>query len=64
MELLRLSAAGLSNLEVITCATKNGAHLINKGDQLGTLQEGKLADVIVVKGNPAADIGALCNAVM
>jgi len=62
MELLRLSAAGLSNLEVITCATKNGAHLIKKDDQLGTLEEGKLADVIVVKGNPAADIGVLCNA--
>lgn len=40
-------------------ATRNGAEMLGMEDELGTIEEGKLADVIVVAGNPLADIEAL-----
>ncbi len=50
---------GLSPLEVIRCATKTGAEIMGRGDELGTLQAGKLADVLVVDGDVLADIAVL-----
>src|SRR4051812_16290364 len=41
---------GLSPLEVLKCATKTGAEIIGRGGELGTLEAGKLADVLVVDG--------------
>src|SRR3954468_4870069 len=46
---------GLSPLEVITCATKTGAEIMGRGKEIGTLEAGKLADVLVVGGDVAAD---------
>jgi imidazolonepropionase-like amidohydrolase len=42
---------GLTPLEVITCATKTGAEIMGRGHELGTLEAGKLADVLVVDGD-------------
>ena len=42
-------------------ATKNAAEVIGQGRKLGTLEVGKLADIIVVKGNPLKDISTLGN---
>ena len=50
---------GLSPLEVITCATRTGAEILGRADELGTLEAGKLADVLVVDGDVLADISAL-----
>lgn len=50
---------GLTPLEVITCATKTGAEIMGRGDEFGTLEKGKLADVLVVDGDPIADIAVL-----
>ena len=50
---------GLTPLEVITCATKNGAEIMGRGDEFGTLEKGKLADVLIVVGDVAADITLL-----
>jgi imidazolonepropionase-like amidohydrolase len=50
---------GFSPLETITCATKTGAEILGRGDELGTLQTGKLADVLVVDGDVLADIAIL-----
>ena len=50
---------GLTALEVITCATKTGAELMGRGDEFGTLEKGKLADVLVVDGDVVADIAIL-----
>ncbi len=50
---------GLSPLEVITCATKTGAEIMGRGHEFGTLETGKLADVLVVDGDVLADIGIL-----
>src|SRR5436190_2444426 len=50
---------GLTPLEVLTCATKTGAEIMGRGDEFGTLQAGKLADVLVVDGDVLADISIL-----
>ncbi len=50
---------GLTPLEVITCATKTGAEIMGRSDELGTLEPGKLADVLVVAGDVIADIAIL-----
>jgi imidazolonepropionase-like amidohydrolase len=46
-------------LEVIRWATKHGAELMRRGDELGTVAEGKLADLLVVDGDPLDDITVL-----
>lgn len=51
--------AGIAPLDVIRWATRNGAILMRQGDQLGTIAAGKLADLIVVDGDPIADIRVL-----
>lgn len=50
---------GLTPLEAIQCATRNGAWAMRMEDQVGTLETGKLADVLVVDGDPLADITIL-----
>lgn len=50
---------GLTPLEVITCATKTGAEIMGRADDFGTLEKGKLADVLVVDGDVAANIAVL-----
>jgi len=52
---------GLTTLEVITCATKTGAEIMGRADEFGTLEKGKLADVLVVDGDVASDISLLEN---
>jgi imidazolonepropionase-like amidohydrolase len=50
---------GFKPLETITCATKTGAEIMGRGDDIGTLEAGKLADVLVVDGDVLADISIL-----
>ncbi|MCF2527370.1 metal-dependent hydrolase family protein [Yinghuangia soli] len=53
--------AGISPLEVIGWATRNGAELARRGHDLGTLEPGKLADLLVLDGDPATDIGVIAE---
>jgi imidazolonepropionase-like amidohydrolase len=50
---------GLTPMEAILTATRNGAEAMGKLDELGTIETGKLADVIVVPGNPLLDMKAM-----
>ena len=50
---------GFTPLEAITCATRNGAELMRMQDRIGTLQPGKLADLVIVDGDPLRDIAVL-----
>ena len=50
---------GLTPLEVITCATKTGAEIMGRGHEFGTLEKGKLADMLIVDGDVVADISLL-----
>jgi imidazolonepropionase-like amidohydrolase len=50
---------GFTPIETLTCATKNGAEIMGRGDDLGTLEAGKLADVLIVDGDVLQDISIL-----
>jgi imidazolonepropionase-like amidohydrolase len=50
---------GFTPLEVITCATRTGAEIMGRANEFGTLEVGKLADVLVVDGDVLADISLL-----
>ena len=50
---------GFTPLEVIRCATQTGAEIMGRGDEFGTLDAGKLADVLVVDGDVVGDISLL-----
>jgi imidazolonepropionase-like amidohydrolase len=52
---------GMTPMEVIVAATANAAHMLNLTDELGTLEVGKLADIIIVEGDPLSDIQVLNN---
>ncbi len=53
--------AGVSPLDVLGWATRNGAELVGRSADLGTVEVGKLADLLVVDGDPSADIGVLAD---
>jgi hypothetical protein len=57
LELLR--EAGFHPLEVIRAATLNGAEALGMGDQIGTIQSGKLADMVIVEENPLKNLQVL-----
>ena len=48
--------AGISNMDTIVAATRDGAEMLKVGDITGTLEEGKFADLLVIGGNPLEDI--------
>jgi len=50
---------GATNMEAIMAATLRGAELLSMKDKLGSLEQGKFADFIVLRGNPLEDIGAI-----
>jgi imidazolonepropionase-like amidohydrolase len=50
---------GLSPVEVIKCATKTGAEIMGRGDEFGTVEKGKLADLLVVEADLTKEIRAL-----
>jgi imidazolonepropionase-like amidohydrolase len=50
---------GFTPLEALTCATRNGAELMRMQDRIGTLTAGKLADLVIVDGDPLRDIAIL-----
>lgn len=56
MELEELVRAGLTPLEAIHAATGAAAKIIGAERELGTLEEGKLADLVLLDADPAADI--------
>jgi imidazolonepropionase-like amidohydrolase len=58
---LYVKQLGYSALDVIRWATAHGAALLQREHELGTLEEGKLADLLVVEGDPLADITCLSD---
>lgn len=50
---------GFNPLDVIRCATRHGAEILGRQHEIGTLQAGKLADVLVVDGDVLGDIRIL-----
>jgi imidazolonepropionase-like amidohydrolase len=50
---------GMSPMAAIKSATSVAAQLLDQGDNFGTIEAGKLADIVAVKGDPIADISEL-----
>jgi imidazolonepropionase-like amidohydrolase len=60
-ELLAMTFAGLPPVAVLKAATINGATALGVADRLGSVEVGKLADLVVVRGNPLDDIKVARN---
>ena len=58
-ELELLQEAGFHPLEVLKSATINGAELLGMEDQIGSIQVGKKADIVIVNENPLANFKVL-----
>lgn len=55
-ELALLASAGIPAMDLIVAATRNAAHVAGKDTEVGTLEPGKLADLIVLSADPLKDI--------
>ncbi len=60
-ELELMVEAGISPMEAIMAGTRNAANNLGNGSELGTIENGKLADMIVISGDPLEEIGATRN---
>ena len=57
-EMITLWKSGLTPMEALMAATKNGAEMLKIDDITGTLEKGKFADLLVVDLNPLEDIAS------
>ena len=58
-ELRNLETAGLSRMDAIVAATGLAARELGKAESLGTLEPGKLADLLVLNRDPLRDLAGL-----
>lgn len=58
-EFIYMNEAGMPAIETIQSATLNSAKLLRIDDKLGSIQVGKLADLVAVKGDPLEDLSLL-----
>jgi imidazolonepropionase-like amidohydrolase len=61
LEFVFMVEAGMKPIEAIRSATQNAADLLNISDTVGTIEVGKLADLVAVKGDPLTQISLLQN---
>ena len=58
-EFKSLAAAGLSPLEILQMTKLNGAQFLNREASMGTIDEGKKADLVLLDGNPVDAVANL-----
>ncbi len=58
---LALQARVMGPMAALVAATRTNAEILDQGDRLGTLEAGKLADLILVKGDPLKDMSLFQN---
>lgn len=58
-EIELMKNAGLSNLEIIQASTINAAKVLSKENEIGSIENGKLADLLILENNPLENIKAL-----
>lgn len=58
-EFIEYLKLGFTPMQAIMCATKVNAEILRKENEIGTVEKGKLADIIAVKGDPLKDISEL-----
>jgi imidazolonepropionase-like amidohydrolase len=59
IEMELMQQAGMSPMQIIVAATRNAAIVCNRHADLGTVEVGKIADIVVVRGDPLTDIDAM-----
>ena len=59
MELTYLVDLGMSPMDAIVAGTRTSAELLGVSEQLGTLEPGKTADLVICDGDPLSDVGVL-----
>ena len=60
-EIEQMSEAGMTPMQIVIASTKNAAIVSGIEDQVGTLEAGRIADVLVVGGDPLQDLKNLTN---
>ncbi|MBX2924015.1 MAG: amidohydrolase family protein [Chitinophagaceae bacterium] len=60
-EMELFAESGISNSDIIVAATMENARFFRIDDRLGSIEKGKIADLVLVKGNPLQDIKAVRN---
>ncbi|HEU5440745.1 MAG TPA: amidohydrolase family protein [Ktedonobacterales bacterium] len=60
-ELALMAEHGMTPMQAIVASSRSAAELLRLDDQLGTLAAGKLADLLVVDGDPLKDVGLLAK---
>jgi Tol biopolymer transport system component len=55
-EMWMLASGGMTPMEVLRCATVNGSKIIGRPQDLGSIEPGKLADLVILDKNPLEDI--------
>jgi imidazolonepropionase-like amidohydrolase len=63
-EISLMFQSGMTPMQIIVAATKHGAHVCNLEDEIGTLEAGKIADILIVNGDPLVDLNVLKHDVM
>lgn len=58
-EMEAMEEAGLEPIDVLVASTRNAARAMGRGDDLGTLEAGKIADMVVLRADPTSDISAV-----
>lgn len=58
-EIRLMNQSGMTPMQIIVAATKHGAHVCHLEDDIGTLEAGKFADILVVNGDPLTDLNVL-----
>jgi len=61
IEMQLMLEAGLTPLQMIVAATKHAAHVCGLDAEVGTVEPGKIADILVVDGDPLVDLNVLKN---
>lgn len=61
LEFVYMADAGMKNADILRAATLDAATLLRMNDKIGTLEPGKLADIVAVQGNPLDDIKTMLH---
>jgi imidazolonepropionase-like amidohydrolase len=58
-EMEAMQAAGLTPMQVLVASTRGGAQALGREKELGTVEKGKLADLLIVAADPSRDVANL-----
>lgn len=64
IEIELLQQCGLTPMEIIVAATKHGSEVCNASNEIGTVEIGKNADLLILKNNPLEDLNDIRNIFM